>query len=607
MAKAKVEIRPAPAGAGHNRLHVITSPLDHTSGATPGQVLQADANGLPVDATNSDAQVAATVGLAHAQGTDIALGVVGTKNPPIDADKSLYRDSAAGDALVTSTWTQVKAFLKTYFDTLYGALALAHNRLHSITSALDHTSGATPGQILKADANGLPIDAANSDLQVAATVALAHARQHAITNALDHTSAATPGKILKADANGLPVDATNTDADVADAVSKKHTQGTDTALGAVGTKNPPIDADKVLQRDSAAADALVTSTWAQIKAFLKTYFDTLYAAIGLAHARLHSITSALDHSSAATPGKILKADANGLPVDATNTDAEVADAVTKRHTQGTDVALGAVGVKNPPIDADKVLYRDSAAADVLVTSTWAQIKAFLKTYFDGLYAALIHSPRHDYLGADELSVVRLISQRAISFNYKSWEDINGFTAAHTGSGAFTTGWMYGVLDTGVTNNSVACIYSTLGTQIYPSIYGTSWGMRIFIGQGTTQTIWLGMLVTPATPSLTQGHIAFYVDTSKNLWASSGDGVHGTQTDTGIDITIAQAKYFSIYLNSVGIYYYVDHVLKATHLLAGSYYPDTLTCKWVMYLKNATDGATRTLYPQSVSMFPTFAY
>lgn len=33
----------------------------HTSGATPGQVLQADANGLPVDATNTDTQVANVV------------------------------------------------------------------------------------------------------------------------------------------------------------------------------------------------------------------------------------------------------------------------------------------------------------------------------------------------------------------------------------------------------------------------------------------------------------------------------------------------------------------------------------------------------------------
>ena len=250
------------------------------------------------------------------------LGPIGTKNPPIDADKSLYLDSTAGDAAVTSTWAQIKAFLKTYFDTLYAAIGLAHTRLHSITSILDHSSTATPGQILKANANG------------------------------------------------LPVDATNTDADVADAVAKRHTQGTDTALGVVGIKNPPIDADKALYRDSTAGDALVTSTWTQVKAFLKTYFDTIYGAIGLAHARQHAITSVSDHTSAATPGKMLKADANGLPVDATNTDADVADAVSKKHTQNTDKVI-------KDADADTQIQVEESADEDKIHMDVKGVEAFL--------------------------------------------------------------------------------------------------------------------------------------------------------------------------------------------------------------------------------------
>ena len=38
--------------------------------------------------------------------------------------------------------------------------------------------------------------------------------------------------MLKADANGLPINATNTDSDVADAVAKKHAQNTDTGTSA---------------------------------------------------------------------------------------------------------------------------------------------------------------------------------------------------------------------------------------------------------------------------------------------------------------------------------------------------------------------------------------
>jgi len=176
-----------------------------------------------------------------------------------------------------------------------------------------------------------------------------------------------------------------------------------TILNALSAKNPPIDADKVIYRDSTTSDALVTSTWTQIKAFLKTYFDTLYGTLGSAHARLHSIVDVLDHSSAATSGRILKADANGLPINATNTDAAVAAAVAASHSnasdhaQGTDIALGVLGTKDPPLDADKVIYRNSASADVLVTSTWTQIKAFLKTYFDTLYIAV--TGRYRYAAA----------------------------------------------------------------------------------------------------------------------------------------------------------------------------------------------------------------
>ena len=46
-----------------------------------------------------------------------------------------------------------------------------------------------------------------------------HAQQHSITSTADHTSTATSGQILKADANGLPIDATNTDAEVSGHIS----------------------------------------------------------------------------------------------------------------------------------------------------------------------------------------------------------------------------------------------------------------------------------------------------------------------------------------------------------------------------------------------------
>ena len=51
---------------------------------------------------------------------------------------------------------------------------------------------------------------------------------------------------------------------------------TGTAITALATKTPPVDADAVVITDSAASDAPKRTTWANIKATLKTYFDTLY-------------------------------------------------------------------------------------------------------------------------------------------------------------------------------------------------------------------------------------------------------------------------------------------------------------------------------------------
>lgn len=74
----------------------------------------------PVLGTPSSGTLTNCVGLPGG-----GVAALSAKNPPIDADLAVYRDSTASNALVTSTWTQVKAFLKTYFDTLYAILTAA--------------------------------------------------------------------------------------------------------------------------------------------------------------------------------------------------------------------------------------------------------------------------------------------------------------------------------------------------------------------------------------------------------------------------------------------------------------------------------------------------
>jgi len=81
-----------------------------------------------------------------------------------------------------------------------------HARLHNITSTGDHSSGATSGQMLKANSNGLPIDATNTDTEVSDAVTKKHDRSHALNSTDDHTSSIVEDNVMTGDANGLPKD-----------------------------------------------------------------------------------------------------------------------------------------------------------------------------------------------------------------------------------------------------------------------------------------------------------------------------------------------------------------------------------------------------------------
>ena len=158
---------------------------------------------------------------------------------------------------------------------------------HAITSS-SHTSTATSGQMLKANASGLPVDATNTDTQISSAVTASHARSHVITGTSDHTSTATSGQMLKANVNGLPIDATNTDTDVADAVTKKHTANADTDLDAT------FEATFVKTTDNVAVLADITSAGANIEdAVTKRHSANADTILG-------SDCVALDHVTAAT-------------------------------------------------------------------------------------------------------------------------------------------------------------------------------------------------------------------------------------------------------------------------------------------------------------------
>ncbi len=303
-------------------------------------VTQIIASKTHTDGDGSDhADVATNSAARHTAGTDTALGAVSTKNPPIDADKVLYRNSVSSDVLVTSTWTQVKAFLKTYFDGVYHALTtvgIANSNLVKIDDA-----AAADNDYCKLTASGVE---GRSYSEVKTDLSLGNVSNVAVD---DTAYNATTWN-------------TNTDAPTKNAVRDK-IETMDTAIGLNTAKDTNVSTN--------LSEGTSTNTTVDVNSS-------------------DGSNATLASASTTRAGLLTKAKWDEIVANTAASHSNATD-----HTQGTDTALGGLGTKNPPIDADKAVYRDSTDSDALVTSTWAQVKAFLKTYFDTLYNKYVH-PNH---------------------------------------------------------------------------------------------------------------------------------------------------------------------------------------------------------------------
>jgi hypothetical protein len=97
--------------------------------------------------------------------------------------------------------------------------------------------------------------------------------------------------------------------------------------------------------------------------------------------------SILQIADDADPTKIAKFQLSGITTGTTRT-LTLADASGTIVLDTTLAALiHALTGKTTPVDADELPLIDSAASNALKKLTWANLKATLKTYFDGLYDA----------------------------------------------------------------------------------------------------------------------------------------------------------------------------------------------------------------------------
>jgi hypothetical protein len=111
------------------------------TGGTTGQVLKKASN-ADGDATwQADSEGAGGSGDV----TETAIHGASAKTTPVDADTTALIDSAASNTLKKVTWANIKATLKTYFDTLYQPLASALTSWAGVTRASGFdTFAATP-------------------------------------------------------------------------------------------------------------------------------------------------------------------------------------------------------------------------------------------------------------------------------------------------------------------------------------------------------------------------------------------------------------------------------------------------------------------------------
>ncbi len=139
----------------------------------------------------------------------------------------------------------------------------------------------------------------------------------------------------------------------------------------VAGKTTPVDADEFGIIDTAASNALKKLTFANLLATIWTRLGALIAG----------------GTDKATPAD---ADTLGLADSA-------ASSATKKLTFANlwiwvKAKVTALTAKATPVDADSVLINDSEASGVPKQTTLTNFKAFLKTYFDGIYGALANTP-----------------------------------------------------------------------------------------------------------------------------------------------------------------------------------------------------------------------
>lgn len=125
-------------------------------------------------------------------------------------------------------------------------------------------------------------------------------------------------------------------------------------------KSTPVDADVFLIEDSAASNAKKSLSWANLKATLKTYFDTLYAAVSHAHAT-SDITSGTFADARIAQSNVTQHQAALSITESQISDLNHTDTAAIHDNVSGEISL--ITEKASPVSGDLLIIEDSAASN----------------------------------------------------------------------------------------------------------------------------------------------------------------------------------------------------------------------------------------------------
>lgn len=293
------------------------------------------------------------------------------KTTPVDADTMPLIDSAASNVLKKVTWANIKATLKTYFDTLYN-LYTHPNHTGDVTSTGDGAQVIDKTAITGKTA----VTAVGADYMLISDTSDSGNLKKALASDLIGVGGGEANTASNVGTAGVGVFKQKTGVDLE---FKKINAGSNKVTITDDTGNNEVDIDVAPANiDHATLSNLDSASYSHLTATQKTDLTDAGDSTLHYHAADRDRTNHTGTQLATTISDFNSAALSAAPAETTTT---------------TGALINSATAKTTPVDADMVGLMDSAASNVLKKLSWANLKATLKTYFDTLYNLYVH-PNH---------------------------------------------------------------------------------------------------------------------------------------------------------------------------------------------------------------------